>query len=211
MLYKYLFLWQYGQPSTSETGGLFFPLAIQHLFVGMYVQQVCLAALFFLARNQNRNPSAIPQGALMVVLIVLTAGFHIIINNSYGPLLKSLPLSIKDRVVDDEPAPESVRLTDDKHISVLEDASEKKDDGGIATSSVPGPRPTDPEDYGFAHPAVSRPQRTIWIPKDTLGLAEEEQRGCMDASVDASYSHASMNEQGKVDISGGPPDEVEEE
>lgn len=72
MLYKYLFLWVYDQPSTSETGGLFFPKAIQHVFVGLYVQQVCLAALFFLARDENRNTSAVPEGALMVVLIVLT-------------------------------------------------------------------------------------------------------------------------------------------
>lgn len=72
MMYKYLFLWVYGQPSTSDTGGLFFPKAIQHIFVGLYVQQVCLAALFFLAQNQNKKPGAIPEGALMIVLIVIT-------------------------------------------------------------------------------------------------------------------------------------------
>ena len=72
MLYKYLFLWVYEQPSTSETGGLFFPKAIQHVFVGLYVQQVCLTALFFLAQNEKKHPIAVPEGALMVVLIVLT-------------------------------------------------------------------------------------------------------------------------------------------
>lgn len=72
-LYKYLFTWVNDQPRSSETGGLFFPKAIQHLFVGLYVQQVCLCALFFLARNDDNAPSAIPEGALMVVLIVFTA------------------------------------------------------------------------------------------------------------------------------------------
>jgi hypothetical protein len=42
------------------------------LFVGLYVQQLCLCALFFLAQNSHHSPSAIPEGALMVVLIVLT-------------------------------------------------------------------------------------------------------------------------------------------
>jgi hypothetical protein len=75
LLYKYLFTWVNDQPRSSETGGLFFPKAIQHLFVGLYVQQVCLCALFFLARNSQDAPSAIPEGALMVVLIVFTVSF----------------------------------------------------------------------------------------------------------------------------------------
>ena len=72
LLYKYLFTWVNDQPRSSETGGLFFPKAIQHLFVGLYVQQLCLCALFFLAQNSHDSPSAIPEGALMVVLIVFT-------------------------------------------------------------------------------------------------------------------------------------------
>jgi hypothetical protein len=70
--WKYAFTWQLDQPPSGETGGLFFPKAIQHIFVGLYVQQVCLATLFFLARDENRRPSAIPMGALMVVLIFFT-------------------------------------------------------------------------------------------------------------------------------------------
>jgi hypothetical protein len=72
LLYKYLFTWVNDQPNSSDTGGLFFPKAMQHIFVGLYVQQLCLCALFFLARDSNDNPSAIPEGALMVVLIVFT-------------------------------------------------------------------------------------------------------------------------------------------
>lgn len=46
-LYKFLFLWQYQQsPAVSDTGGLFFPRAIQHIFVGLYVQQVSLFLQF---------------------------------------------------------------------------------------------------------------------------------------------------------------------
>lgn len=97
MLWKYLFLWQLDQPRASDTGGLFFPKALQHVFVGLYIQQICLAALFFLAQNQDKKPSAIPEGALMIVLIVFTAFFHVVINNSYGPLLEALPLSLADK------------------------------------------------------------------------------------------------------------------
>lgn len=72
MLYKYQFLWQLDQPRSSDTGGLFFPKAIQHIFVGLYLQQICLAALFFLAQNEAGHPSSIGEGALMIVLIVIT-------------------------------------------------------------------------------------------------------------------------------------------
>ena len=62
------------------------------------------------------------------------------------------------------------------------------------------------ESYGFAHPAVSRPQRIVWVPKDTLGLTEEEVRGCEEAKVRVSFVNANLDETGKVDIDGGPPD-----
>jgi hypothetical protein len=65
---------QIDQPPHSDTGGLFFPKAITHLFCGLYIQQIALCALFFLARNADGKVSAIPQGALMVVLCVMTVG-----------------------------------------------------------------------------------------------------------------------------------------
>ena len=77
MLYKYLFTWVNDQPLSSDTGGLFFPKAIQHLFVGLYVQQICLCALFFLAQGSTHKPSALPEGALMIVLIVFTVSSSI--------------------------------------------------------------------------------------------------------------------------------------
>ncbi|WRT66942.1 uncharacterized protein IL334_003907 [Kwoniella shivajii] len=94
LVYKYLFIWAHDQPPETDTGGLFFPKAVTHLFVGMYIQEVCMAALFFLARNDDQKASAIPQGALMIVLIACTVAFHFTLINSYGPLINSLPLSL---------------------------------------------------------------------------------------------------------------------
>lgn len=62
------------------------------------------------------------------------------------------------------------------------------------------------ESYGFAHPAASRPQRTVWIPQDTLGLTKEEERGCQEAGVRISHANAEIDAAGKVNIGGGPPD-----
>ncbi|KAF7360376.1 Protein kinase domain-containing protein [Mycena venus] len=96
-LYKYLFLWQFEQPPSSDTGGLFFPKAITHIFVGLYVQQICMAGLFFLARDQNQSASSIPQGILMIALLILTILFQMLMSNSFGPLKHALPLSLADK------------------------------------------------------------------------------------------------------------------
>lgn len=64
------------------------------------------------------------------------------------------------------------------------------------------------EDAGpkeFYHPASVEPQRVVWLPKDTLGLAEEEEKAIRDAGVLVSLEDAQMDEKGHVDISGPPP------
>ena len=81
-MYKHQFLWQFNIPPSSDTGGLFFPKAIQHTFVGLYVQQVRLAALFLLSRNQNNKPSAVIEGALMIVLIIITVSSYYVLNST---------------------------------------------------------------------------------------------------------------------------------
>lgn len=94
LVYKYLYIWVIDQPPSQDTGGKFFPKAITHVFVGLYVQQVCLAAMFFLVRNDQGKATCVPQGALMVVLIVLTIAIQYTVIVSYSPLKSSLPLSL---------------------------------------------------------------------------------------------------------------------
>ena len=244
-LYKYQFLWQIDQPKSSETGGLFFPSAMQHIFVGMYIQQICLAALFFLAQDQNGDASAIPEGALMVVLIAFTIFFHLLINNSYGPLIHALPLSLADQIgADANRAAAEQELRDgaetaDGHSAASGDVEElsaekaprastgsEKGKASLAASPVvPAAAPaveeeTDPatanppeiaapeEDVGpkeFYHPASVEPQRVVWIPRDELGLAEEEEKAIRAAGIEVSLEGAKMDGKGHVDITGAPP------
>lgn len=242
MMYKYLFLYAYGQRQTAETGGLFFPKAIQHVFVGMYVQQVCLAALFFLG-------GAVPQGALTIVLIVCTAGFNIVINNSYGPLLHALPLSLAEKTWGSgtpdsgwtgnsmemarqpttttrdgdyrESADEQRGILPNKHQQDQQHFASPKDSRHATSAAAGGSDRQRPpldrdgsdaqfEDYGFSHPATSRPQRIVWLPQDPNGFVDEEQRAAESAGVKTSTRHSTMNEKGKVDVDGPPPDDVSE-
>jgi hypothetical protein len=241
MLYKYLFTWVNDQPASSETGGLFFPKAIQHVFVGLYVQQVCLCALFFLAQNSSNKPSAVPEGALMIVLIVFTIFFQNTILNSYGPLIKFLPLSLVDRSpggnVQEAPttadAPQHVPPSSDIKVTDYGNAScsnqqpdevesEGADDkvvGRAETSSFtdesrsgsppPSGRPKDTEGpTDFRHPAAVEQQRIIWLPRDPLGLVHEIEQDLASQGILYSTEGAEMNDQGKVNVTLAPPEEV---
>lgn len=159
-------------------------------------------------------------------------------SNSYGPLMQALPLSLAERSYSSPPTspahttgagPSSAASPD---YAAYENNNTNTGNNGnnntaerVATNpsqSVHSERDglTAPqaqsqaqreEEYGFAHPAASRPQRTVWFPRDRLGLAEEEERACREAGVDVSVQRAEVDEKGKVGISGAPPGEEEEE
>ncbi|KAJ9093395.1 hypothetical protein QFC21_006425 [Naganishia friedmannii] len=342
VVYKYLYTWVIDQPPSSDTGGSFFPKAITHVFVGMYIQEVALCALFFLARNADGKASAIPQGALMVVLCVATLAVHYIIIDSYGPLRRALPLSLAylshgmpkeqghersilegpeadfdprravlqpqsqlagdhtdhpDVTNDDEddggafdrysdtsedrqhinkpiPADKAKQLemadlsqwrTADSipdqpfnpayhHIVQSQSAEEREAqqaredapsgdaagtitprdaessmrpvqavDFGGAEASVPedkaqlaankesaGERNREDYDvFAFAHPASKEPQRVIWLPEDELGLAAAEIKDNMSIGIMSTSKDAVLNNKGKVEIFGPPPDHFE--
>ncbi|KAK8869970.1 hypothetical protein IAR55_000540 [Kwoniella newhampshirensis] len=327
LVYKYLFIWVIDQPPSTDTGGLFFPKAITHVFVGIYIQEVCLAALFFLARNDDQKASAVPQGALMVVLIVCTAAFQYILQVSYGPLIDSLPLSLahlsygmpkeanhegsiigedyadgyqgnnsKERLTGgterynsrDELSPASSNsdesrmrrekgeniemggLGEKRETMVEIDSTTQRDfayasngvgggangqsgymkqEGTISSPTVPGPPRSRPlslrsnpsaaeagstnmeetqyfaqpggpgvisrreiddgnDSHAFFHPATKEPQRIIWLMNDDLGLCDAEMEVNEKEGVKTSAKGAWLNEEGKVQISGPPPDDL---
>ncbi|KAJ7085862.1 DUF221 family protein [Mycena crocata] len=93
LAFKFLLTQVYDQPDESETGGLYFPMAVSNLFVGLYIEQVCLACLFFLKASIS-PASSVAEGVLMIVLIVITVTAQIMINRSFGPIQEFLPMSL---------------------------------------------------------------------------------------------------------------------
>lgn len=66
--YKYLLGWCADQPDAIETGGQFYVKALRTVFVSLYLEEICLAGLFFLStdENGNRATSGLACGAIMV-------------------------------------------------------------------------------------------------------------------------------------------------
>ncbi|KAF9567911.1 DUF221-domain-containing protein [Agrocybe pediades] len=93
LAWKFLLTQVFDQPDEKESGGLYFPMAINNLFVGLYIEQICLACLFFLNTKAAGKTAAV-QGIFMLVLLVLTACAHTFIQNSFKPLELHLPMSL---------------------------------------------------------------------------------------------------------------------
>ncbi|TEY38587.1 hypothetical protein BOTCAL_0486g00100 [Botryotinia calthae] len=81
-----------------DTGGLLYPRAINQTFTGLYVMELCLIGLFFLTQDEQGD-SLTPQAIIMIVALLLTALYQFLLNWSFGPLLRYLPITFEDEAV----------------------------------------------------------------------------------------------------------------
>jgi len=176
----------------------------------------------------------------MVILLVVTAGFQAILNNSYAPLITALPLTLQDRMYSQtirpihEGAPEEAASAHERALPLTPDESAAHARAGKASATADGDEEEiteqnkqegsknalatlaqqhdDEQSYGFYHPAASRPQRTVWLPRDEFGVSRAEEKACTDAGVKVASANAYVKvvnrEKAKVtiEVKGGPPD-----
>ncbi|KAL8772178.1 MAG: hypothetical protein Q9209_002613 [Squamulea sp. 1 TL-2023] len=87
-----------------DTGGLLFPKAINQLFTGLYVMELCLIGLFFLVRNADENGNSIGtpckgQAIIMIIVLILTVLYQFLLNSAFAPLFRYLPITLEDEAV----------------------------------------------------------------------------------------------------------------
>jgi hypothetical protein len=95
-----------------DHGGLFYPKALKHLLAGLYLMQVCLAALFFLVRDSQGSARCIGQACVMVLATGLTAVYHRLLCRAFNPLLSFSPTALKDALAQDTPAEDATPAKD---------------------------------------------------------------------------------------------------
>jgi len=93
--YNVLYVYQF----RNDTGGLLFPTALNQLFTGVYVLEICLVGYFFIARGPGGGAVCIPQAVIMLVALVLTIMYQWQLNNSFDPLFRYLPITLEDEAV----------------------------------------------------------------------------------------------------------------
>ncbi|KAI1503917.1 hypothetical protein F5X99DRAFT_373856 [Biscogniauxia marginata] len=84
---------------TIDTGGVLYPRAINQTFTGLYVMEICLIGLFFLVTDEQGLHSCTPQAIIMIIVTFLTVIYQFLLNKSFGPLLRYLPITFEDEAV----------------------------------------------------------------------------------------------------------------
>lgn len=82
-----------------DTGGILYPRAINQTFTGLYFMQLCMAGLFIFVEDENGKRPCIPHGVIMLVVMFLTMIYQYLLNKSFSPLFRYLPITFEDEAV----------------------------------------------------------------------------------------------------------------
>ena len=93
--YNVLYVYQF----RIDTGGLLFPTAVNQLFVGLYVMELCLVGFFFIASNEKDQVVCFPQAIIMIIALLSTVLFQWLLNSAFRPLFQYLPITLEDEAV----------------------------------------------------------------------------------------------------------------
>lgn len=87
-----------------DTGGLLYPKAINQLFTGLYVMELCLIGMFLLVRDADSTGRAVGtpctgQAIIMIVVLLCTILYQALLNRAFSPLFRYLPITLEDEAV----------------------------------------------------------------------------------------------------------------
>lgn len=95
-LFLFYFAYRYNLLFVSnvvvDTKGLVYPRALGHLFIGLYVAEVCLIGLFAIATAGGVG--ALGPLIMMVIMLIFTTLYQLNLNTAMAPLIKFLPKSL---------------------------------------------------------------------------------------------------------------------
>ena len=106
-----------------DSGGVWFPSAINQTFTGLYFMEVCLIGLFFLVRDTQQNIACEAQGIIMAIVFVLTIFYQIWLAVHFNGLFKYAPLRLENEASKMDQEYETTRLT-----SISQDARPESED-----------------------------------------------------------------------------------
>lgn len=203
--YKYALIWTAAQDPVMETGGLYYVKALRTVFVSLYIELVCLAALFIMSSRPDgsRSPSGMACGIILAVVCFIVAAFQTYIDWFRFP---------KDLIY--YGIPKGSRIGGGSQTNLVEGASnadqavyaEAKENLKEEEAIASGQDELTARHH-FDHPALWKPQPIIWNAQDPTGLGQYETDYINSVGVPASTEYAHMNEKGDVDVDRSPPDE----
>lgn len=200
----------------TDTGGLIYPKAIKQLFTGLYVMELYLVGLFFLVRDAQNRPACIGQATIMIVVFFLTLVYQLLLTQAYEPLLQSLPVMLSSDIGSEN----FERFTARGSTSfpflhrVLDICLGRTDSKAFMMSMgrqahVTEMDPAEPNGGSgeLRDQATTAQQPMIWLPRDELGICDDEieRMRQFSSSIRVDNRNANLDSNGKVEIYGPPP------
>jgi calcium permeable stress-gated cation channel len=121
-----------------DTGGVLYPRALNQTFTGLYVMELALIGLFFIQTDEHKVHVCTSQAIIMIVVLILTALYQLLLNRSFGPMFRYLPITFEDEAVLRD---EAFQRVQDRRLGLLdeeeEDAQQYKDESRPSRSDHP--------------------------------------------------------------------------
>ena len=212
IVFRYNILYVTG--SRHDSGGTLYPTALKQLFASVYIMESCVIGLFFLVRDDHNRATCIIQAVIMIFAIIITATFHILLNNAFAPLLQFLPTSANiaesEKKAQDQEcymsrAGKCSRNLLQKFQGWTGAPTTNQGDSGTILFNIEKPTPHETDRLIsplYQHEALFVQKPIIWIPKDCLGISDDEilRVRNYDSSIRVSNQYATLDDHGKVII-----------
>ncbi|KAI8689962.1 hypothetical protein LRP88_13735 [Fusarium phalaenopsidis] len=101
-----------------DTGGVLYPRAINQTFTGIYFMELCIAGLFFITKDEKGKSACTAHGIVMIVVLILTILYQVLLNYSFSPLFRYLPITFEDEAVLRD---EAFQRAQDRRLGLLEE------------------------------------------------------------------------------------------
>ncbi|KAI0858360.1 DUF221-domain-containing protein [Xylaria cubensis] len=108
-----------------DTGGVLYPRALNQTFTGLYVMEIALIGLFFIQEDEKGIHACTPQAIIMIVVTILTALYQLLLNMSFGPMFRYLPITFEDEAVLRD---EAFQRAQDHRLGLMDDDDAKEVD-----------------------------------------------------------------------------------
>jgi len=214
----------YVTKSRPNTSDLLYSTTLNQLFIEVYVMELCIIGLFFLVRDDHDRSTCVDQAVIMIIAIAMTVIFQFLLNNAFAPLLRFLPsteVEIAEEGEEEEEGQKYHTPETNNYLRILvqslwnwttistasqgsittlfSDLHDSKKDS--ASNELDGLVP-----LAFQHEALHIQRPVIWIPKDSLGISDNEvfRIRKYDSNMRISNEHADLDIKGRVTVTQNP-------
>lgn len=219
---RYLLLYVFETKRQDETAGLFFPIAINFTFVGLYVS-TAVVALMYLFSSGTHPSTFVPMGVLTFVLLALMIGYHVFLRDMYGNLINSYPLMLDEQAGPNGVNGQALPGTNDATGQVASNLPEKEAYYTQPQQQVqPYNQAVQPVNHvlqiddpsidqekkqleeaktinAFYHPSRTSEMMTLWYPGDSYGIGRSQVVADYQSGFESTTQNAFLNDKYKVD------------